>query len=69
MCQIIWVKLNSTGRALNRYDPFMGCIEGEVMRKSFILGWELRYGSLTPLQLKFSNEREDIPSHIIYSVP
>jgi hypothetical protein len=69
MCQIIWVRLNSIGKACNLYEPFLGCIEGEVARKSFILGWELRFGSLTPSQFKFSNTRGDIPSHIILAVP
>ena len=69
MCKIIWARLNRMGKACSINEPFVGCIEGEVVRKSFFNGWELKYASISSSGLKLFNNQGGSVSHVITSVP
>jgi hypothetical protein len=49
-------------------EHFGGCYEGEIIRKSFFSGWELKYAYITSNGLRLANNGGSV-THIITSVP
>jgi hypothetical protein len=69
MCRLIWARLSRTGRTCNPNESFVGCYEGEIVRKSFFSGWELKYASISSTGLRLSDNNGGSVSHTIASMP
>ena len=62
-CSIIWAKMALMGKMPDRFAPFTGFIEGNILRKSQFLGnWEFRHVKIDASGLKSYQNVHSIPT-------
>jgi hypothetical protein len=61
MAHIVWAKLTSMGKVCNINDCYDGRIEGEILKKGFFGGWDVKFGNITGPIFKISNMAGEEP--------
>lgn len=69
MARIIWAKLASLGKSCNVNELFEGSIDGEIIKKGFFGGWDLKIGAVSGSVFKILPGLDSSAEKTITEVP